>query len=91
MRSALAGVPAKEWVRPRGVKQIDTGIPRVADLPGDKKYSTRPKTRSTNATSVANGNNFQTRRASNQTEGNGAQAAPPRRRPERVEIPEQLF
>ncbi len=91
MRSALAGVPAKEWVRPRGVKQLDTGIPRVADLPGDKKYSTRPKTRSTNATSAANGNNFQTRRASNQTEGNGAQAVPPRRRPERVEIPEQLF
>ena len=94
MHRVLAGTPAEEWVKPKGIKEADLGIPKVKDLVDDKlagKKSLR-NNRSTNTTATGgfqykNEQDASRRPANNQQ----APAAAPRPRAERVEIPEQIF
>ncbi len=81
MHRVLAGTPSKEWERPVDLKEADKTLNIDEDVPGT----------ATNAP----GAGFQYKNESDLTpqpqRNNAQQAAPAPRRPERVEIPEQLF
>jgi penicillin-binding protein 1A len=85
MHRILKGVPSKEWERPKDLKDEDLGL----GLPSDENASdTAVPTGNPSGFQYRNERELMTPRPNQQ----GGTAAPsPRRAPERVEIPEQLF
>ncbi|MEN9501131.1 MAG: hypothetical protein RI964_416 [Pseudomonadota bacterium] len=100
MHRILEGTPSKEWDKPVGVKEADLGLPgdKNGGIRADGDASTTHRGRNNNS-----GGGFQyqreqdlaPRRQPPSTNNGGGQlqphAAPAPRRPERVEIPEQIF
>lgn len=81
MHRVLEGTPSKEWDKPVDIKEADLG------KPADNNTSTRARSRS-----QRNGNGFQYKNERDLAPSrNVQQVQAPRRPPERVEIPEQLF
>jgi penicillin-binding protein 1A len=80
MHRVLAGTPSKEWERPVDLKEADQSLSIDGEMPGGESNN-------------APGEGFQYKNERDLTpqRTNAQQAAPAPRRPERVEIPEQLF
>ena len=92
MHRILQGTPSKEWDKPVGVKEADLG------LPGDQSGGVKPDRDSVRTSNGERKNGFQYQREQDlaprrqpTNAGEQQHTAPPPRKPERVEIPEQIF
>ncbi len=90
MHRVLQGTPSQEWEKPVGVKEADLGLPGVPT----KRQSSGS---AANARKPAAASGFQYQREQDVAPRHAPNAPPqhsappPRRAPERVEIPEQIF
>ena len=92
MHRVLEGTPSKEWDKPANVKEADLALPGKSEGSNPAEAGERRQNGAQGGFQYQREQDLAPRRQPNHAGGGQQQpAAPAPRKPERVEIPEQIF
>ena len=91
MHRVLEGTPSKEWDKPANVKEADLALPGKSEGANPEDAGVRRQNGAQGGFQYQREQDLAPRRPPSHTGGQQQPAAPAPRKPERVEIPEQIF